>query len=441
MIELAFFFHYISDLVLNQVNSRLYLQKACLANTTTEKSYKVCYIDQDGLSRLIWPVTTTSYYRWAMLFLCVFYVSLATSWSDISGRRRRPLVFIAIFGQIMQSICGLLNHFFNSSFIVTFIFNSIFEFIGGINMMFVVAQIYICETVAVENRTMRLGLLWVVRLVCQIVGYQITNHLVYDKFGFYYSYALCLILSIIARVLAALRVYDKFIVPEEQQSFWKLFDVTRIAHSFKLVFKESLGKKRQLVLLLLIAYVLVYCVYEGENGSASYIIITVLRSLDGSLRHYSSVLVAKNLASIFNTLFCCVILSKCLKIRDVSIGIFASICNLIGIILYFFVGQTWHLYIATMLNAFHGVILFTGVSFLTKFFDGKEFGRLFGVLNIFFCLVLICARAYVVLVAKTTSIYSYSPAVYIGSLFLNVAVLVLYCISFMFWRLASDPEL
>ncbi|XP_065210855.1 uncharacterized protein LOC135838955 [Planococcus citri] len=433
MIELVFFFHYISDLVLSQVNLYLYLHKACLANTTTEKTYGACYIDQQGFTLV--SKVTGSYYRWAMLFLCVFYVSLATSWSDTSGRRRRPLVFIAIFGQIMQSISGLINHFFDSSLIVAAISNMIFEFIGGIHMMFVVAQIYICEISAVGNRTMRLGLLWVVRLVCQLLGSGIANKYVFG-FGFYYSYTLCIVLSIISLVLAALLVKDKFVIPEERRSLLRLFDVTRIVHCFKLVFKKSLGSKRLLVLLLLIAYVVVYCVYQGENGTASYVISYQLASLDSRV-HWNALLFVRNLAIIFNTLLCCVILSKCLKIRDVSIGIFAGICNLIGVILHFLVGQIWHVYIAALLNAFHGVVLFTTVSFLSKFYDGKEFGRLFGVLNILFCLALISEWAYSILFVKTANCFL--PAVFINSFFLNATVLVLYCISFMFWRLVSDP--
>ncbi|XP_065210863.1 uncharacterized protein LOC135838959 isoform X2 [Planococcus citri] len=393
MIELVFFFHHISDIVLDLVNSELYLRKACISENTTGvpgRAFIFCYGKQEGFVSFVWPVTG-SIYRWAMLFLCVFYVSLATSWSDTSGRRRRPLVFIAIFGQIMQSICGLMNYFLNSGFIVTFICNSIFEFIGGINMMFVVAQIYICETVAVENRTMRLGLLWVVKLVCKLICIYGYGNIIHNV-GSLYSYILCLVLSIIAGVLAAFRVYDKFVVSEEKQSFSQLFDVTRIVHSFKLVFKQSLGKKRQLVLLLLIAYVLMYCVYEGENGTTS-LINSLLESLTGTTLHRSSFEFVKDFAIIFNM----------------------------------------------MLKAFHGVILLTSVSYLSKFFDGKEFGRLFSVLNIFFCFVLINTWVYGILFAKT--INSYSLAAYLGSIFLNIAVLVLYCISFFYWRLVSDPEL
>ncbi|XP_065210864.1 uncharacterized protein LOC135838959 isoform X3 [Planococcus citri] len=373
MIELVFFFHHISDIVLDLVNSELYLRKACISENTTGvpgRAFIFCYGKQEGFVSFVWPVTG-SIYRWAMLFLCVFYVSLATSWSDTSGRRRRPLVFIAIFGQIMQSICGLMNYFLNSGFIVTFICNSIFEFIGGINMMFVVAQIYICETVAVENRTMRLGLLWVVKLVCKLICIYGYGNIIHNV-GSLYSYILCLVLSIIAGVLAAFRVYDKFVVSEEKQSFSQLFDVTRIVHSFKLVFKQSLGKKRQLVLLLLIAYVLMYCVYEGENGTTS-LINSLLESLTGTTLHRSSFEFVKDFAIIFSILFCGVILSKFLKVPDVSIGMFAGICNLIAVISYLFVGQTLHRYIDMMLKAFHGVILLTSVSYLSKFFDGKEF--------------------------------------------------------------------
>ncbi|XP_065210854.1 uncharacterized protein LOC135838953 isoform X2 [Planococcus citri] len=372
MIELVFFFQYISDLVLYQVNFNLHLHKACLSNTTDVKSYRDCYINLRGFSLV--TNFTTYYSRLAVSILCVLYVSLAISWSDISGRRRRPLIFIAIFGQIMKSISGLINHFFNTSMVVTFIFNMIFELIGGINMMFVVAQIYTCETSTVGNRTMRLGLLWVVRLICEVIFYEIAEKFALNS-GFYYSYTFCIVLSIIALVLATLLIKDEFVVPEvEKPSLLQLFDVTRIVHSFKLVFKKSLRSKRLLVLLLLIAYVMVYCVYEGENGTAALFHIHFQQAYKRRVDSIS-VTFAKNLSIIFNTLLCCVILSKCLKIRDVSIGIFAGICNLIGVILYFLVGNIWHVYIATMLNAFHGVILFTSVSFLTKFYDGKEFAN------------------------------------------------------------------
>lgn len=260
-IEPVFFFHYTTYILLDMINTNLYLQKACRSNITAEPDLSTpCDNEKQGV---LFASKINSNYRYVMFTVCILFTMLATCWSDESGRRRRPLVFLPIFGQFLQSINGCLHsYFWYWTPMTAAISDMVLEMsVGGITMMIIAAQIYVCDMSDAENRTMRLGLLWGVKTLCMPVGNGSAGFLI-RTIGFFYSYCLCIVLSTISLILAVVLVKD-ISVPAEKQSFLQLFNPMRIVHSFKVVFKKTLGSKRTLVLMLLVLYVCVYFTFQG----------------------------------------------------------------------------------------------------------------------------------------------------------------------------------
>lgn len=261
-IEPVYFFYYSTYIIIDLVNTNLYLQKACRFNATIEPDLDTaCDNEKQGV---LFASKINSNYRFVMFTLCIIYTMLATCWSDESGRRT-PLIFLPIFGQLLQSINGCLHsYFWYWPPMAAVLSDMLFETgVGGVTLFLTAAQIYICDITNAENRTMRLGLLLGVKTLCMPVGNGSAGFLI-RSIGFFYTYSLCLALSAISCILAFVLVKDVSVPVNQRRDFLQLFNITRIVDSFKVVFKESLGSKRVVVLLLLILYVSIYFAVQGR---------------------------------------------------------------------------------------------------------------------------------------------------------------------------------
>ncbi|XP_065210850.1 probable peptidoglycan muropeptide transporter SLC46 [Planococcus citri] len=428
-IEPVYFFHYTTYILLDLINTNLYLQKACRFNATTEPDLSTpCDNEKQGV---LFASKINSNYRYVMFTVCILYTMLATCWSDESGRRRRPLIFLPIFGQILQSINGCVHsYFWYWTPLSAAISDMIFEMsVGGISLMIIAVQIYVCDMSNTENRTMRLGLLWGVKTLCMPVGNGSAGFLL-RTIGFFYSYFVCLVLSAISLLLVVILVKDISVVPAEKPSFLQLFNPIRIVHSFKVVFKKTLGSKRSLVLLLLIAYVAVYFTFQGEK-TVFYLFIRYKFHWDE--KQFSLYLVYRNIVVVSGTLFCSFILSKWLKIHDGLIGAFAGMWDIVAVIAYLLADRDWQLYVAALFDLFHGTALSVSVSFLSKFYQGDEFGRLNAALSLFALAIPFSHPAYNIVFQKTIDYFP--SAFFFISLFINVMVFVLYCVSYIICRI------
>lgn len=262
-VEPCFFFYFTSYLILEVVNTNLYLQKACRFNITSEPDLDTqCDDEKQGV---LIASEINSGYRFAMLTICVIYTILSTCWSDEAGRRRRPLIFLPIIGLILQSLSGCLHtYFWQWSPLSAALSEMGCEIIsGGVVLMITASQIYICDVSRLENRTMRLGILLATRTLCEQLGSGGVGFIL-RAVGFFYSYLLCFAFSVISLVLAYIFVQDVSVTVQKKQRFFQLFNLNRVVDSFRVVFKKSLGRKRIVVALLLAVYILVFFTTQGE---------------------------------------------------------------------------------------------------------------------------------------------------------------------------------
>lgn len=127
------------------------------------------------------------------------------------------------------------------------------------------SQLHVCDKSSPNDRTMRVGILTALKYICMPIGNGMAGHLI-RKAGFFKSFLVCLVFASMSLMSAAVLVKDAHVPVQKNVSLWGLFKFTRVVDSFKTVFKKSLGKKRIIVFLLILAHVTALFSEEGRYG-------------------------------------------------------------------------------------------------------------------------------------------------------------------------------
>ncbi|XP_065210773.1 probable peptidoglycan muropeptide transporter SLC46 [Planococcus citri] len=433
-VEPCLFFYFTTYLILSAVNTNLYLQKSCRFNQTSEPDLNTkCDDEKQGI---LFTSKMNSDYRFVVMTVCVIYTILLSSWSDEAGKRRLPLIYLPIIGIIMQSLSGYLNSYFWQWHPLLAAFSEMgCEMIsGGIVLMFTSTDLYVCDVSNAENRTMRLGILLAVRAICEQLGSGGAGFIL-RAIGFFYSYLLCLVFSMISLILTWIFVKDVSVPVEKKRHFLHCFNLSRVVDSFRVVFKKSLGRRRIIVTLMMVCFLFVYFAMEGEK-TVFYLFFRYKFHWDE--RRYSVYVLYKNTAIILGTIFCSVVLSKYFKIHDGVIGMFAGFWDTIAVLGYLFAHDDWHLYIVPLFEMFHGTAASVSGSFLSKYYDSSEYGRLYAVCSVFCLFIPICHPAYNIIFQNTIDVFP--GAFFILSAIMDIGVIILYCAAYLLSRRMDDQK-
>ncbi|XP_065210817.1 probable peptidoglycan muropeptide transporter SLC46 [Planococcus citri] len=404
--------------------TNLLLQKKCRFNCTSEPDLNTpCDDEKQGI---LFVSEVNSIYRLSMYLLCSIYVVLAAGWSDIAGRRRRPLILFPIIGLICQSVMGCLHTYFWSwPPFTAALSNLIFDVIsGGIPVINVASITYMCDVTDVKSRTMKLGLLSAARTFGDLVGFG-SSGFVLRSVGFFYSFFLCLMLSSMALVLALFLVEDISIPVDKKPHICQFFNLMRIKDATEVVYKKSLGRNRIVVTMLFVISTSVFITTQGENG-VQYLFLRYKFHWDE--RDYSFYVIYRYIGVIIGNVFCSVILSNILGVHDGLIGVFAGTWDTIAAFGYLFASQNWHLYIIPIFDIFHGTAYTASSAFLSKYYNSDEFGRLQSFLTLFGLLIPACHPIYSEIFRRTLEVFPSSY--FIFSIALDVIVVLLYCLSY-----------
>lgn len=262
-LEPAMLLYYTTCVTLDLVNTNLYLQKACRDNSTAEPNLDTpCDDEKRGIT---FVASVNSNYKFALVTLMTLTVILATSWSDAAGRRRKPLIIVPIIGQILQICSSLFQaYFWYWPPLAAVISDVVFQaFCGGHILLLNCSFIYISDISTTENRTMKVGILSALQVICLPIGNGVSGVLI-RHIGFFNTYLLCLVVTVIALICGIYFIKDNSVPVEQQQTCLQAFNPSRVVDSFKTIFKRSLGNKRRIVAVLLIIHVAVWFSYEGE---------------------------------------------------------------------------------------------------------------------------------------------------------------------------------
>ncbi|XP_065210847.1 probable peptidoglycan muropeptide transporter SLC46 [Planococcus citri] len=423
-VEPTFLLYWAVYVIIDATNTNLLLQKKCRLSAISEPDLNTACDDEK--KGVLFATEMNSFYRFLMLFICKFCAVFAVSWSDLAGRRRRPLILLPVIGQIIQAMFGCLHsYFWYWDPLTAMLSNIVIEMMtGGITLIIFGAQMYVCDVSSMESRTMRLGFLSATRTLADLLGYGGSGFIL-RSIGFFYTYLVCFTVSVISLILALALVKNISTPVDEKPRILDVFNVMKIVDSFKLIFKKSLGHKRMIVFVLLVIYTSVFFTTQGENG----ILYLFLRyKFHWDERKYSSYVFYRYIGVIMGSIFCSVVLSKILKVHDGIIGVFAGLFDTIAVLGYLFANQNWHLYIVPLFDIFHGTALSVSLSFMSKNYESHELGRLNSVIGIFGLIVPACHPIYNGIFEKTLDVFP--SAFFLLSISLDTIVVFLYCVTY-----------
>ncbi|XP_065210830.1 proton-coupled folate transporter-like [Planococcus citri] len=422
-VEPSFFIYLVVYEWIKGLDTNLFLQKACRPNSTSQPDLKNTQCD-DERSGILFVAEVNLKYQPVVLFIGLLIVIFASYWSDEAGRRRRPLIYISILVQLLHALSGCLNsYFWQWKPIIAVLLWAVFESLcTGMSMMLVGCQLYICDISDIQSRTMRLGIIGTIRLAALVVGKGGAGFML-RNFGFLNSYSLCFICSMSGLICALIFIKDNSVSVDKKNTSYLVFNLKRmIFDSFKVVFNRSLGRKRVTVTLLIIANITVILTFFGE---LSVLYLYLRHRFGWNEQKYSEYMILKLTISSFGILFCSLVLSKWLKIHDGLIGILAGCFDTIAILVLMFANQTWQLYLVPVIDLFHGTAMTIGVSFMSKYYDVNEIGRLYAVNGVFGFIVPFTFMAYNGIFGRTLD--TYPSAFCLFSVVLDIGIILCFC--------------
>lgn len=220
-----------------QVGTNLILRKGCDESATIqpEDLRQKCLNESyaQGLVARIQTWKLTIQYSVPLLFIL-----FAGPWSDTHGRRRRPLMFIPIAGQLLTDMCNMLNvYFWHWPPWVAAVSECLVPAITGSRICCVVGVAsYVADITRVEDRTKRIGMLMSLYFIATPVGASTAGFLNVN-IGFYGTFAVCIVMNCLALILGVLLVKDTS-VPYESVSVWQTVNPKVIADSMRVLVKK-----------------------------------------------------------------------------------------------------------------------------------------------------------------------------------------------------------
>src|SRR6266576_7175015 len=151
-VEPAMVFYFFTHVIVEYDNINMYLQISCRNNAISEDDLNTpCDDEKRGI---LFVSNMDSSYKYFMSSAMIIYLMAASRWSDAAGKRRKPLIIIPIFGQIVQ-IVSLLFHsyFWYWSPTAAVLSNMIIQVSsGGFMLCLHTCSTYLSDITSVENR-------------------------------------------------------------------------------------------------------------------------------------------------------------------------------------------------------------------------------------------------------------------------------------------------
>lgn len=265
-VEPMLFFYFWSVTMSSYVGSNLLLHKGCDPDATLAPDLQTspqCLME----NRAQLQVSSINAWKHMIqeLFSLVFIV-FAGPWSDNHGRRRRPLMYVPVLGQIL---CDTFNALFSvfwhvSPGVVGVVQSMAVSLTGSYHCFFIGMFAYLADVTEESNRTMRIGFASAILPLASTIGALSSGYL-NVKLGFSGVFALNVVINLIALCLGLLFIYDTSESYKYSESLYKnTFNVNIIIKSFKTVFIKRDNNKRIILLLMIIASPLTGAPFVGN---------------------------------------------------------------------------------------------------------------------------------------------------------------------------------
>lgn len=265
-VEPMLFLYFVTNILSNNVGTNMLLHKGCNPNATMAPDLQVssdCLLEniaQHGVSSInVWKHIIQE-------LVSLVFIMFAGPWSDRHGRRRRPLMFVPVIGQMTCDVFNLLSAvFWNLSPTVTGITQSlILSFTGSQHCFFIGMFAYLADITDMSNRTMRIGFASAVLPLAATLG-ALSGGYLNVKLGFVAVFALNIGINVVALCLGLLFIYDTSEPYKTTGSLYRnTFDPNIVVQSCKTVFVKRDNHKRFILLLMIVGSPLTGAPFIGE---------------------------------------------------------------------------------------------------------------------------------------------------------------------------------
>lgn len=289
-VEPMLFFYFFTTVLSTYVGSNLLLHKGCDPDATRAPDLSGggprCPLESEAQQR----VSAINMAKAVVQeLLTLTFVMFAGPWSDRHDRRRRPLMFVPVFGQIVCDAVNVLCTVFWAGVppTVTGLAQSIIVSATGSFHCFLIGMYaYLSDITGEADRTMRLGFASAVLPLAATAGALCSGYL-NVKLGFIGVFALNIVINVLALLLGLLFIYDTSeptkpaiepvakpaLEPVKPASngtirdIKSLFDPQIVVTSFKTTFAKREGHKRVVLLLMILASPLTGVPFIGNYAS------------------------------------------------------------------------------------------------------------------------------------------------------------------------------
>lgn len=260
-VEPAYFLYNMAAFTIEFANTNLVLQKSCRLNNTLEPNLDTPCDDEK--KAIITLTNINSYYLFPSYFVTYAFVILATAWSDKAGRRKLFIMWPIWLKLVKTCILCLPAYYWHWPQMVSVWCEMVSHWLGDNTCMYVFAVLYICDVSAPENRTMRVSILSALLSLSRVVSSGGSGYMLHSL-GFFYTYLVCLLVTLVALILAWLCVEDISIAVPKKVSIWGAFDLPFICSSFKVVLRKRDDFGRLKILLMYVICALGWFSFTGK---------------------------------------------------------------------------------------------------------------------------------------------------------------------------------
>ncbi len=261
-VEPTFVLYSFAETILQFSNQNLLLQKSCRLNAVQEPHLETpCDNESAGLEFVAYVNST---FLTSATFASCLYATLATSWSDQAGKRRKPIIFIPLIGMLLETGLATLQAYFWSWSPYVTVFTRIFgqAVFGGHHCLMAAMFLYIIDVTDDDgNRSFRYGLLMAIRHFIRPLGY-FTSGFMLRTLGFFNLFLTCFLLTV-AAVFFGMRLIDEVAEPVPKKlGFLAMINPKHAYRSLKITFRER--NSRTIIVLLLLAFNIFVFTTEGS---------------------------------------------------------------------------------------------------------------------------------------------------------------------------------
>ncbi|XP_015375433.1 PREDICTED: uncharacterized protein LOC107169971 [Diuraphis noxia] len=370
-VEPMLFLYFVTLAISALVGTNLILRKGCDVTAAEqpadlrEKCLNESYAQELVAKIQTWKLTIQ--YSVPLVFIL-----FAGSWSDTHGRRRRPLMFIPIAGQLLTDAFNVLNVYnWHWSPAVAAVSECLVPALTGSRICCVVGVAsYVADITRVQDRTKRIGMLMSLYFIATPVG-ACTAGFLNVNIGFYGTFGVCIAMNVAALVLGAALVKDTSVPYDKGASIWQTVNPKVIADSVRVLVKKR--PSRSLLIYMTIVSPLTIGPMQGEY---SILYLFVRYKFGWNEIDYSLYAAYKMTGILIGTIVAIWLMSVKLKMHDAAIGFIGSSFDLIAAVCYSFVTQPWQLYAVPVIDIFHGAAFTVSTSMASKLVDNSELAQL-----------------------------------------------------------------